>query len=68
MISDALFSLFLGNRDNRSKEEELEDFLLNTLKEGNFEAIERVMKPATFKYCKSNSLLMGMKVGSVQEK
>ena len=67
-MSDALFSLFLGNEDNRSRAEEWEDHLLNKIEEGNFEVIESVMKPAAFKYCKSNSLLMGMKVGSVQER
>ncbi|KAJ7386822.1 hypothetical protein OS493_006852 [Desmophyllum pertusum] len=48
--------------DQRSKEKKLEDHLLQTIKKGEFEEIENEIKPRAFKYCESNSLVMGMKV------
>ena len=55
----------LGKTDKRSKEKKLEDSLLQTIKRGKFEEIEREIKPKKLKYCESNSLLMGMKVRSI---
>ena len=41
-----------------------EDNLLRKIRHGKFEEIESKIKPRAFKYCESNSLLMGMKVRS----
>ena len=41
-----------------------ENDLLGKIKHGKFEEIENEIKPEIFKDCKSNSLLMGMKVRS----
>ena len=46
------------------QENEIEDKLLLLIKRGKFEEIESKIKPTAFKYCESNSLLMGMKVCS----
>ena len=63
--SNEHYFLILDKTDERSKEKRLEDSLLQTIKGGNFEEIEREIKPKKLKYCESNSLLMGMKVCSI---
>lgn len=51
----------LGNNDPRRKEKSLMD----AIKDGNYDDIESRITPRAFKYCESNALLMGMKVGTV---
>lgn len=39
---------------------------MQAIKDGNFDDIESRITPRAFKYCESNALLMGMKVGAMQ--
>ena len=50
--------LFIYLTDRRRKEKELMD----VIKEGNFENIEKEVTPMAFQNCESSSLRMGMKV------
>lgn len=38
---------------------------MDAIKDGNYDDIESRITPRAFKYCESNALLMGMKVGTV---
>jgi len=51
-----------ANEDRRSKKKKFEDDLLQTIKDGTFEEIEKEVTPKAFKRCESNALVMGMKV------
>lgn len=53
--------MYLGNDDPRSKESRL----MQAIKDGNYDDIESRITPRAFKYCGSNALLMGMKVGAM---
>ena len=62
---EILCNLVDNQDDRRSKEKKFEDDLMQTIKNGKFDEIESKITPRAFKYCESNALLMGMKVGSV---
>jgi len=51
-----------ANEDRRRKKKKFEDGLLQTIKYGTFEEIEKEVTPKAFKRCESNALVMGMKV------
>ena len=53
--------LFIYLTEKRRKEKELMD----TIKKGNFETIEKEVTPRAFQNCESSSLRMGMKVCAV---
>jgi len=53
--------VYLGDDDPRSKEKTL----MRAIKGGNYDDIESRITPRAFKYCESNALLLGMKVGAV---
>lgn len=49
----------------QTEEEKKEKELMDTIKKGNFEEIEKKITPREFQNCQSNSLRMGMKVCTV---
>ena len=50
--------------EKETEEKKTEDKLMRMIERDKFEEIESKIKPTAFKYCKSNSLLIGMKVRS----
>lgn len=57
----------LAKKDGRSKKEKFEEDLLQTIKNGKFEEIKKKITPKAIKSCKSDALLMGMKVRIVAQ-
>ena len=58
IVVNLLFSI-LGEKEDKKK---IEENLMDTIENANFEEIERSVTPRKFQECKSNSLAIGMKV------